>query len=102
MRVEVVGRGIDITDAISGHAEAKCEKLHRFFNGIQLITLTVTQEDHAKHGLYDVELLIDVEHHDDFICRARGDDLYATIDQVVAKGQRQLTDFKEKLRNGKR
>jgi putative sigma-54 modulation protein len=102
MRVEVVGRGIDITDAIREHAETKCEKLHRYFNGIQLITVTVTQEDHAKHGLFDVELIIDVEHHEDFVCRARGDDLYGTIDLAVNKGQRQLTDFKEKLRNDKR
>ena len=103
MRVEVVGRNLEITDAIQAHTEEKVEKLHRFYDGVQLITVTASRLDHSSsHPVYEAELIIDVRNHDDFVARATGDDLYGTIDQVVQKGSRQLSDYKEKLKLGKR
>lgn len=102
MRIDVIGRNIPVTDAIRQHADEKVSKLQKYYDGIQLITITMTKDDHHTHGTFGVELVIDVEKHDDFVSKAHGDDLYATIDHVVQKGVRQLTDFKEKLKQGKR
>ena len=102
MRIEVIGRNLDITDPIRTHAEAKAAKLPRFFDGIQSITFRLSRQDHHKHGQFGVELVVDVEKHDDFICHADHEDLYAAIDAAVQKSTRQLTDFKEKLKLGKR
>jgi len=102
MRINVVGKGIEITDAIKLHAESKAEKLPRYFDGVQQITLTVAKEDHHKKGQIGAELVVDVEKHEDFVSHAAGDDLYLVIDAVVQKASRQLTDFKEKLKMGKR
>lgn len=98
MRVDVVGRNLDVTAAIRAHAETKAQKLHRHFNGIQLITFRLSREDHKNHGDFGVELVIDVVKHDDFVVREHGPDLYAAIDEAVATGSRRLTAFKEKLR----
>lgn len=98
MRIDVIGRNLDITDPIREHAEAKCEKLTKFFDGVLQITLRLTKEDHHQHGTYDAELVIDVVKHDDFVSHATGSDVYAIIDQVAQKGARQLTDHKDKLR----
>lgn len=98
MRVDVIGRGIDVTDAIREYAEEKTEKLTKHFDAVQQITVTLIREDHGNHAQFNVELIIDVVHHDDFIAHGKGDDLYATIDQAVQKGSRQLMDFKDKLR----
>jgi len=98
MRIEVVGRGIEVTDAIGEHAEEKAQKLTRYFDGIQQITLTISREDHGNHAQFHVELILDVVNHDDFVCHAKGDDLYLAIDQAVQKGVRVITDFKDKLR----
>jgi len=102
MRVEVVGRGIEVTGAIRRHAEEKTEKLTKYFDGVKQITVTLIREDHGNHAQFDVELIIDVVHHEDFIAHAKGDDLYGTIDLAVQKGSRQLTDFKDKLRAANR
>jgi len=99
MRIDVIGRNLDITDPIREHAEAKCAKLTKFFDGVQQITLRLSKEDSHQHGLFGAELVIDVVKHDDFVSTARGEDVYAIIDQVAHKGARQLTDFKEKLRD---
>jgi putative sigma-54 modulation protein len=101
MRIEVVGRDVEITDALRLHAESKAAKLTKYFDGVQLITFTVTKPDHSTHGAFDVELIVDVVKHEDFISHAQSDDLYAAIDQAVQKGSRQLSDFKEKLKQGR-
>jgi putative sigma-54 modulation protein len=99
MRIDVIGRNLDITDAIREHAESKCAKLTKYFDGVQQITVRLEKEDHHQHGLYGVELVVEVVKHEDFISTAHGEDLYAIIDQVTHKGVRQLTDYKEKLRD---
>ena len=102
MRIEVIGRNLDVTNAIREHAEAKAAKLPRYFDHIQQITFRLSPEDHHHKGSFRVELVVDVEKHDDFVSHASHEDLYTAIDQAVQKASRQLTDFKEKLKLGKR
>lgn len=99
MRFEVVGRGVEVTGPIREHAEDKTNKLTRYYDGIQQISLTISREDHGNHAQFDVELILDVVSHNDFVCHAKGDDLYLAIDQAVQKGVRVITDFKDKLRD---
>jgi ribosome-associated translation inhibitor RaiA len=51
--------------------------------------------------VYDVELVLDVEKHEDFVSHGKNEDLYAAIDEAIHKGQRQLADFKERLKGGR-
>lgn len=95
MRVDVVGLKFDVTDAIREYAETKADKLTRYFDGTQLVTVRLSERD--KHT-FEVEIVADVEKHDDFVSTATGDDLYLSIDSAVQKMTRQLTDFKEKLK----
>ncbi len=101
MRIDVVGRHLEITDPIRAHAESKCEKLTKYFDGVQQITLVLSKEDHHQHGMFGAELVIDVVKHEDFVANATGEDVYAIIDQVAHKGVRQLTEYKEKLRDAR-
>ena len=101
MRIDVVGRDIEVTDAIREHAVSKSDKLPRYFDGVQQITFTIAKEDHHLHGNFDVEVIVDVEHHPNFVAHAKNMDVYAAIDQTVQKAARQLTDYKEKLKGGR-
>ncbi len=95
MRIDVVGRRVEVTDAIREYAESKVNKLLKFFDGMQQISVVIEE---IKHREFAVEVVVDVVKHDDLIARATGDDLYAAIDQAVDKAERQIRDFKEKLR----
>jgi len=95
MRIEVVGKHLQMTEAISAYASSKAEKLLKFFDGTQLITVVCEAQPHAS---FAVEIRVDVEKHEDFISHASAEDLYAAIDLAVDKAQRQLRDFKEKLK----
>lgn len=99
MRIDVSGKQMDVTPAIQAHAEKKCEKLPKYYDGVQSIEVVVAQEPHEQFG---VELRVDVEKHETFVAKDTGHDLYHTIDSTSEKMVRQLTDFKDKLRNNKR
>ncbi|MEM1331002.1 MAG: ribosome-associated translation inhibitor RaiA [Planctomycetota bacterium] len=101
MRTEVVGRQIDITPSIREHAEQKAEKLLRFFDGVQQIEFTITQQTSKGDEAFDVELVVAVTGHDDFVCHAKHADLYAAIDGAVQKGSRSLAEHKDRVKQHK-
>src|SRR5947207_2668826 len=101
MRIDVVGRHIDVTEALKQYAEQKAGKLPKYFDGVLAITVTLSKTNNQHHGEFEAELVIDVQKHDDFVSHATAKDLYAAIDLVAEKGERQLRDFKEQLKQGK-
>ena len=101
MIINVVGKGVEVTDAIRSYAEGKVGRLPKYFERVQQITVTLMKQNHQSHGGFEVELVLDVERHADFVSRAASDDLYAAIDLVTEKGERQLRDHKEIKRDRK-
>lgn len=101
MRIDVIGRNTEITDAIRKYAEAKAGKLDKYFDGLQQVTVAIKKSSSHKTD-YEAELVLDVEHHDNFVSHAIGADPYAAVDLVVEKGERQLREFKEQLKSHKK
>lgn len=98
MRIDIVGRDIEITPAIREYGEQKASKLTKYFDGLQQVLVTIHRA-HSHHTQeFSVEVVADVEKHADFISHGKGPDLYAVIDETVEKAARQLKDFKEKLK----
>lgn len=102
MRIEVIGRGLDITDAIRTYAESKVEHIGKFFDGVSSTIVTITKADHHHKGEYDAEIVSKVPKHDPFVCHAKHEDVYAAIDQAAQKAARQVTEYKNRLREGNR
>lgn len=96
MELTITGRHIDMTPAIKEYATTKVNKLPRYFDRILAIEVITDRQDNRT---YEVEVIVKVEHTDPFVAKTRGDDLYACIDNVVDKLERQLTDHKDKLRD---
>lgn len=96
MELTITGRHIDVTPAIKEYATTKVSKLPRYFDRILAIEVITDRQDNRT---YEVEVIVKVEHTDPFVAKTRGDDLYACIDNVVDKLERQLTDHKDKLRD---
>jgi putative sigma-54 modulation protein len=97
MEYKITGRHLEITPAIHDYAEKKAQKLPKYYDRIQSVTVVVEKQDR----LFKVEFLVDLEHMHELVARAEGEDLYAAIDAAEDKMERQLTDHKEKLRNRK-
>ncbi len=97
MRINVVGRKFEVTDAIRAHAEGKVSKLTRYEDLVQQIDVRVWKENDARE-IFSSEIVVDVRSHEDFVAKAEGPDLYAVIDDAVLKADRQLYDHREKLK----
>ena len=99
MQISVVGRHLEMTEAIKQYASDKVSKLPRYYDRVTQIEV-IADRGPDNHQV-DVELRVFVERHDPFIVKVQHEDLYAGIDLAVSKMERQLTDHKEKLRNHK-
>lgn len=99
MRIDISGKHLEVTPAMEEYATSKCDRLTRYYDGVQSIRVVLTQ---SRNEAFEVEVLADVEKHDTFVAKSEGQDVYGCIDVAVDKMTRQLTDFKEKLKNAKR
>lgn len=101
MRVDVIGKHFEVTDAIKAYAVSKTERLTKYFDGLQQVTVRLSKINHKADSLFEAELILDVEKHADFVSHAEAQDAYAAIDLVSEKGERQLREFKSKLKQEK-
>jgi putative sigma-54 modulation protein len=92
MRVTVKGRNVQVTDSLKAYAEKKLQKLTKYFHNIK--DAQVTQS--IQRNWHIVEVLIE---GDGIYLRGeeRSGDMYASIDAVVEKLEKQLERFKGKL-----
>ncbi len=97
MRIEVTGRNFELTTPITQYVENKCSKLTKYFNGVMEIEAVLEEVNHTGHA-FAVEIRADAVKHADFVARTEGADLFECVDKAVDKMTRQLTDYKEKLK----
>ena len=98
MQINVSGRQLDLTPTIEEYVQKKCERLSKFYDRIQAIDVVL---DKAPQG-FSVEVLADVEHHEDFVAKSEHDDLYTCVDRTLDKAARQLHDWKERIRDNRK
>ncbi len=98
MLFTIVGKHIDITEAIKRHAEEKTSKLSRYYDSINKVEVII---DGEPGGNINVEIIARAEHSKIFIVNEKGNDAYKCIDLVVHKLVRQLRKTKDKERNKK-
>ena len=92
MEIEFTGHQVEITDALKAFSEEKLAKLSRHFDRITAI-----------HVIFNVEKLVQMVEATLLIPKgeihasAEAENMYTAIDELVAKLDRQLIKYKEKL-----
>lgn len=97
MQITVTGRHIHVSDKIKSYALEKTEKLLKFFDKIQAIDVVIQNEGEELA----VETIVNAGSRTEFVGREVGPDPFVLIDQTVSKLERQITKYKEQLRNRK-
>jgi putative sigma-54 modulation protein len=94
MQIELTGHHIDITDSLRNYVNEKMGKLERHFDKVSNthVILSVVKETHKA------EATVHMSGHDIF-AEAHEHDMYASIDGLVDKLDRQVKKHKEKLKN---
>jgi putative sigma-54 modulation protein len=91
MQVIVTGQHLEVTDALKAHIDAKFEKLARHFDNVTDVHVILSVEKLVKKAEATLQLsgakLFAEDHQED---------MYAAIDAMVDKLERQIAKHKEK------
>jgi putative sigma-54 modulation protein len=92
MQISVTGQHLDITDSLKGYVNDKFAKLERHFDHVTNVHVVLTiekqrQKAEATMHISGGNLFANAEH----------EDMYAAIDALTDKLDRQIVKHKEKL-----
>lgn len=96
MQVNVSGHHLDITQALRNYVETKAERLERHFDRITNVNVILSIEKQRQKAESTIRIRGGEVYAD-----AEADDLYAAIDLMVDKLDRQLIKQKEKSKDRK-
>ena len=99
MKVNIVGRHLNVSNAMEEHARQKFGKLDRYLAGIQRADGVRGLEGHARGQTYAGEATVVLGHGAKLIGKAQAQDLMAAIDQTETKLEKQIRRFHARLKS---
>ena len=97
MQVVITGRHLELSDEIQEYTKEKASKLTRYYDRIQSIEVVMSEDA----GKFSVEMIVSADHRQEFVGHEQHEDMFAAVDLLIDKLERQVTRHKEKLRNRK-
>jgi len=94
LELSISGRNTELTNALTDYAQEKFQRMDRFFNGIVRAQAVLKVE----HDSQIAELIVAVQGGKDLVAEAAEQDMYAAVDVVTEKMERQLKKHKAKLK----
>lgn len=92
--INITGRHIKLTEPLSEYAHSKLDKITRHFDHLTSIDLVLSVEKLVQTA----EATVNIPGHKLF-ASSDGEDLYAAIDGLIDKLDRQVIKHKEKMKN---
>jgi len=96
MNTSIVGRGIELTDAIKNYAESAFEAIKKY--NLDIISANMVVSD-SKKGEFTVEFVINVKDKHTVVITQRDKDLYAAIDVALERAKKSLRRYADKLKD---
>jgi putative sigma-54 modulation protein len=97
MNIAVTFRHMDATEAVKGYATDKVSKMQRFLRSPMKGQVTLSCQQDRLHRV-EVEIHAGRAH---FHAHETSEDMYASIDKVIDKIERQILSAKESVTNKK-
>jgi len=94
MQINLTGRHLDITDAMRNYVVDKFERLERHFDHVTNVHVILSVEKLSQKA----EASFHISGHDVY-ADSEHEDMYAAIDTLVDKLDRQVLKYKEKMKN---
>ena len=94
MQIELTGHHIEITDSLRAYVNEKMARLERHFDKVSNIHVILAVENVSNKA----EATVHMRGHDVF-ANCTEEDMYAAIDGLVDKLDRQVKKHKEKITN---
>ncbi len=95
MQLSITGRHLDVTDALKEYVTSKITRLERHYDHITNVQVVLAVDKLTQRA----EAIIHAGHGQEIFADAESEDLYAAVDALSDKLDRQLIRRKEKLSN---
>ena len=96
MNTSIVGKNIELTDAIKNYAESAFEAIQKY--NLNIISANIVVSDNKK-GEFIVEFVINVKDKHTVVITQRDKDLYAAIDLAVERAKKNLRRYADKIKD---
>ena len=97
MNLQVVGRHIDLTDAIKEHIDAAVDTLTKYnLDIISIRAIVNAEEKKGKKGV-SIEFTINLPHKNTIVVKQRDKALYAAIDLAIDRAHKVLRRHHDKI-----
>ncbi len=93
MQITVSGHHVEVTPALRDYVQSKMERIHRHFDNITNTAVILTVEKLVQKAEATVHVA-----GADLFATAESDDMYAAIDGLADKLDRQVIKHKEKVK----
>ncbi len=97
MQVTIIGRHREVPQDMRRYMEEKANKLPHYYDRVMAVDVIVDGEPVNTR----VELVVSVAGHEDFVAEERGTDVFACFDICMDRVEKQLTRFKDRVRDRK-
>jgi putative sigma-54 modulation protein len=98
MKLTISGHHIDVTDALKTYVTTKLEKITKHFDEVVDTKVTLSVEKHKEKDGKHAECTLHIKGADLF-AESSNADLYAAIDDMAGKLERQVMRHKEKIQD---
>ncbi|WP_151670396.1 ribosome hibernation promoting factor [Nitrincola schmidtii] len=96
MQINITGHHVELTEAMTEYVNTKFERLERHFDNITNVQVTLSVEKQRHKAEADMHVA-----GGEIFAQAEQDDMYAAIDAMVDKLDRQVIKHKEKMKSHK-
>ncbi|MBR9827218.1 MAG: ribosome hibernation promoting factor [Oceanospirillales bacterium] len=96
MQINITGHHVELTDALNEYVRTKFDRLERHFDNITNAQVTLSVEKQRQKAEADIHLA-----GGEVFASNEHDDMYAAIDGMVDKLDRQIIKHKEKMKSHK-
>lgn len=96
MQINITGHHVDLTEALTDYVNSKFEKLERHFDHITNVQVTLTVQGQIQEAEATVKIS-----GGELFAKASDAVMYAAIDSLIDKLDRQIIKHKEKMQSRK-
>ncbi len=97
MNMSLVGRQLELTDAIKAHIESAVESLKKYNLDIIATRVAVSADERGGKKGFSVEFSINLPHKNTIVVKQKDKDLYAAVDLAIDRAQKVLRRHHDKI-----
>jgi len=102
MNISIVGRHLELTDAIKSHIESGIETLKKYQLNIISVRAIIAVEEKKGLKTVSVEFTINIAHKNTVVIKQKDKDLYTAIDTAISKAHKVLRREHDKIKDHKK